>query len=209
MIFALRVISARVPTSLRQHVWLDTSAQQALNMRPNILALLQLSVLLEPLKFPIAEHAQPETSVRWGQASQDLAHLGPLATTCSLIGTAIFARLVKYSTEQAARIALLITIAHLVSYIHSSAQQATRELSQTAAPTDSKTVNCALKASFAPATDTETAETTLKIQDRDTMRPLALNSSISSLALLASTIMVALQITGRPARGVKLARLAQ
>ena len=99
MIFALRVISARVLTSLRHHVWQDTSAQQALNMRPNILALLQLSVLLEPLKFPIALHAQLETSVRWGQASQDLAHLGPLATTCSLIGTAIFARLVKYSTQ--------------------------------------------------------------------------------------------------------------
>ena len=29
MIFALRVISARVPTSLRQHVWPDTSVQQA------------------------------------------------------------------------------------------------------------------------------------------------------------------------------------
>jgi hypothetical protein len=178
-------------------------------MRPNILALLQKSVLLEPLILSIAEIAHSETSVRWDQASQDLAHLGPLATTCSLIGTAIFVILVKYSTEQAARIALLITIAHLVSYIHSSAQQATREQSQTAAPTDSKTVNCALKASFAPATDTQTAETTLKILARDTMRPLALNSSINLLALLASTIMVALQITGRPAQGVKLARLAQ
>jgi hypothetical protein len=70
-------------------------------------------------------------------------------------------------------------------------------------------VNCALKASFAPATDTVTAETTLMMLDRDTMQPLALNSSISSLALLDSTITVALQITGRAARGVKLARLAQ
>ena len=208
MIFALPVISVRVPTSLRHHVWPDTSAQQALNMRPNILALPQLSVLLEPLIFPIAETAHSETSVRWDQASQDLAHLGPLATTCSLIGTAIFARLVKYSTEQAASLALLTTIAHLASYIHSSAQQVTRERVQ-AAPTDSKTVNCALKESFALATDTLIVQTTLKKLDQDTMRPLALNSSISSLALLASTITAALQITGHPARGVKLARLAQ
>ena len=194
-----------MPTSLRQHVWPDTSVQQALNLLPNILALLQLSVLLEPLVSAIALHARPETSVRWGRVSQDLAHLGLLATICNSIGTAIFVRLAKYLMELHASLALLTTTARLVSYIHSSAQQATREPVQVA-PIDSKIVKFALKESFAHATDMVTAQTILKILDRGTIRHLVLNSNISSLALLAFMITVALQITGRHAQGVKLER---
>ena len=74
----------------------------------------------------IAMPAKMATSAQWDQAPPDHAHLAHLATTFSSTGTAIFARLANISPQDRARIAQLTTTAHLESYIHSSARQATK-----------------------------------------------------------------------------------